>query len=78
MRNPDCNIQCGEHTGGAFDFFPHHSDPKVVTVQSAIKARDPFCTGTCTLENFQRFLYYTHGDLVWQVTFHSKGTKQFG
>lgn len=42
----------------------HYSDPKVVALQATLGNRDPFYSGTCTIPDYQRFLYYTHDDLL--------------
>ena len=40
----------------------HFSNPKVIALRTALKARDPFCNGICPIPDYQRFLYYTYGD----------------
>ena len=42
----------------------HFSDPKVITLQTALRHRDPFYSGICPIPEYQRLLYYTHGDHI--------------
>jgi hypothetical protein len=42
----------------------HFSDPKVIALQTALRHRDPFYSGICPIPDYQRLLYYTHGDLL--------------
>jgi hypothetical protein len=39
------------------------SDPKVIALQTALRDRDLFYSGICPILDYQRLLYYTHGDL---------------
>ncbi|KAG9308471.1 hypothetical protein JVU11DRAFT_11813 [Chiua virens] len=47
---------------------PDNSNPKVLAVKTAIRAaREPFCSGICAIPDYQRLLYYSHGDLVRRI-----------
>ncbi|KAF8133299.1 hypothetical protein EV363DRAFT_1162239 [Boletus edulis] len=51
----------------------HFSDPKVIVLQTALHDRDPFYSGMCAIPDYQRLLYYAHGDLLRRVDFSNAG-----
>ncbi|KAF8547430.1 hypothetical protein OG21DRAFT_1450308 [Imleria badia] len=51
----------------------HFSDPKVIAVQTALRNRDPFYSGICTIPDYQRLLYYAHDDHLRRIDFSNVG-----
>ncbi|KAI9571699.1 hypothetical protein HD554DRAFT_2016574 [Boletus coccyginus] len=51
----------------------HFLDPKVIALQTALRDRDPFCSGICTIPDYQRLLYYTCGDDLRRIELSNAG-----